>query len=144
MTRMTQSDLVEALRGIDFAMLTTVTPLGDVASRPMSSNGEVEYTGTTCYFTWSSSRMCKDIEANPEVGLTFQGRPGLFGRPPVFIFVQGEAEIVTDRSAFAAHWNPGLERWFINGPDTPGLVMLQVKGNRITYWDGEDTETFTL
>jgi general stress protein 26 len=71
---MIPSDLAKALRGIDFAMLTNVTPLGDVAFRPMSNNGEVEFSGITCYFTWFASRMCKDIEANPEVGLTFLGR----------------------------------------------------------------------
>jgi general stress protein 26 len=144
MTRMTQPDLVDALRDIDVAMLSTITPTGDVASRPMSNNGEVEFSATSYYFTWSHAGMCKDIEANPEVGLTFQGRAGLFGKPPTFIFVQGNADIVTDKAAFAEHWNPGLDRWFKEGPDTIGVVMLRVEATRITYWDGEETETFDL
>jgi general stress protein 26 len=141
---MTQPELVDALRGIDFAMLSTITPLGDVASRPMSNNAEVEFSGTSYYFTWARSGMCKDIEANPEVGLTFQGRPGIFGTPPVFIFVQGNASIVTDRTAFERHWNPGLDRWFTSGAATPGIVMLEIDAQRMTYWNGEDSETFTL
>jgi general stress protein 26 len=144
MTKMTKPDLVEALRGIDFAMLSTITPMGDLASRPMSNNGEVEFSGTSYYFTWSHSRMCKDIEANPEVGLTFQGSAGFFGKPPIFIFVQGNADILTDKAAFAEHWNPGLDRWFKDGPETVGLAMIQVEAARITYWDGEDSETFTF
>ncbi len=141
---MTQPELVDALRGIDIAMLSTITPMGDMASRPMSNNGEVEFTGTSYYFTWAQSRMCKDIGANPEVGLNFQGRAGIFGRPPLFIFVQGNATVVTDKTAFSAHWNSGLDRWFPEGVDTEGLVMLEVVAQRLTYWDGEDTETFTL
>ena len=144
MTKMTQPDLVQALRGIDFAMLSTITATGDVASRPMSNNGEVDYSGTSYYFTWASARMVKDIEANPEAGVTFQGRGGIFGKPPTFIFVQGTAEVITDKAAFAEHWNPGLDRWFTEGPATPGVVMLVVNAGRMTYWDGEDNETFTL
>jgi general stress protein 26 len=144
MPKMTKPDLVDALRDIDFAMLSTISPTGDVASRPMSNNGEVEFSGTSYYFTWSHARMCKDIEANPEVGLTFQSRAGLFGRPPTFISVQGNADIVTDKAAFAAHWNAGLDRWFKEGPETVGVVMLQVEASRITYWDGEDTGTYDL
>ncbi len=144
MSKLTHADLIDALSGIDFAMLSTITPLGDVASRPMSNNGEVEFDGTSYYFTWANSRMCKDIAANPEVGLTFQGRPGLFGRPPVFIFVQGAATIETDKRAFAARWNAGLDRWFTEGVETAGLVMLQVTAQRMTYWDGADSGTFTL
>jgi general stress protein 26 len=144
MTRMTQSDLIEAMRGIDFAMLSTITPQGDVASRPMSNNGEVEFSGTSYYFAWATARMCKDIAANPEVGLTFQAKGSLFEKPPVFIVVQGAAKVVTDKTAFARHWNTGLDRWFTKGIDTPGVVMLEVAAQRMTYWDGDDSESYTL
>lgn len=144
MTKLTRTDLVKALRGIDFAMLTTQTAAGEVASRPMSNNGEVDFDGQSHYFTWSRSRMVDDIRAHPQVGLTFQGRGGLFGSPPLFIFVQGRADIITDKDAFALHWNAGLDRWFTEGPDTPGVVMLTVSALRMSYWDGEVSDTITL
>jgi general stress protein 26 len=125
-------------------MLSTITPMGDVASRPMSNNGEVEFSGNSYYFTWAKSRMCKDIEANPEVGLAFQGPAGLFGKPPMFIHVQGRATVVTDKEAFAEHWNSGLDRWFTEGVETPGIVMLAIEAQTITYWNGEHTETFVF
>ncbi len=31
-----------------------------------------------------------------------------------------------------------LERWFKDGVDTPGLVLIKVHAGRIHYWDGED------
>jgi general stress protein 26 len=41
-------------------------------------------------------------------------------------------------SAFRAHWTSDLDRWFVNGVDTPGIVLIKVKATRITYWDGEE------
>ncbi len=79
-----------------------------------------------------------DIEAEPQVGLTFTGAAGLFGKPPIFIAIEGKAEIIRDKAAFAAHWIGELDRWFDEGIDTPGMVMIKVHADRIHYWDGED------
>jgi general stress protein 26 len=55
----------------------------------------------------------------------------------VFITVQGEAKLIRDKKAFEAHWVDDLERWFEDGVDTEGLVLIKVHANRIHYWDGE-------
>ena len=39
---------------------------------------------------------------------------------------------------FAEHWDKSLDRWFEQGIDTPGLVLIEVDAKRIHYWDGED------
>ena len=134
---MTLEDLAKAMRDIDFGMLTTRTEGGNFAARPMSNNSDVEYDGDSHYFTWEQSRMVRDIEADAKVGLTFQGRTGLLGKPPLFVSVEGEAEVVRDKAAFAAHWQPDLDRWFEQGVDTPGVAMLKIHATRIHYWDGE-------
>lgn len=126
------SDLAETMRGIDIAMLTTRTDGGQLAARPMSNNGEVEYDGDSYYFTSEQSRMVRDIGRDPKVGLGFSGRGG------VYLAVAGEAELIRDKSAFEAHWSPDLDTWFENGIETPGLVMIKVRAKRIKYWDGED------
>ena len=135
---MTMHDLAKAMGKIDFAMLTTRTDGGQLATRPMSNNGQVDYDGDSFYFSWDSARTISDIVGDPNVALSFQGSAGLLGKPPVFVAVEGKADIVRDKSVFAEHWSPDLERWFPDGVDTVGLLMIHVHAVRIHYWDGAD------
>jgi general stress protein 26 len=134
----TFSDITEKVRDIDFAMLLTRTESGEIAGRPMSNNRDVEYDGDSFFFTWEQARSVTDIERDPKVALSYSGSKGLLGQPPVFIAIQGEAELIRDKAEFEAHWTKGLERWFEDGVDTPGLVLIKVHANRIHYWDGEN------
>jgi general stress protein 26 len=138
MSSMTLKELAHAMKKIDFAMLTTRTDGGQLATRPMSNNGEVDYDGDSYYFSWDSARTVGDIASDPHVALSFQGSAGLLGKPPMFVAVEGTAEIVRDKAAFAERWSPGLERWFPEGIDTKGMVMIHVHADRIHYWDGSD------
>ncbi|PPK84749.1 general stress protein 26 [Neolewinella xylanilytica] len=138
MADMTLEQLSEKIRDIDFGMFSTRTEGNAVASRPMSNNGEVEYDGDSYFFCHESTRMVSDIEGDAHVGLTFTGKKGLLGKPPIFIAIVGTAELIRDKARFAKHWVEDLERWFKQGIDTPGLVMIRVQAERIHYWDGED------
>ena len=138
MSDWTFSDITEKVRDIDFAMLLTRTESGEIAGRPMSNNRDVEYDGDSFFFTWEQARSVADIERDPKVALSYSGSKGLLGQPPVFIAIQGEAELIRDKAEFEAHWTKGLERWFQDGVDTPGLVLIKVHANRIHYWDGEN------
>ena len=138
MADMTLEQLSEKIRDIDFGMLSTKTEGDQVASRPMSNNGEVEYDGDSFFFCHESTRMVSDIEGDSKVGLTFTGKKGLLGKPPIFIAIVGTADLIRDKAMFAKHWVKDLERWFEQGIDTPGLVLIKVHADRIHYWDGED------
>ncbi|MBB4005358.1 pyridoxamine 5'-phosphate oxidase family protein [Aurantimonas endophytica] len=138
MSDMTLSDLAEAMRDIDFAMLSTKTEAGDIAARPMSNNRDVDYDGDSFFFTYEQARTVSDIERDPKVGLSFQGKAGLLGKPPMFISVEGTAELIRDKSQFEAHWNSDLDYWFEDGIDTPGVVLIKVHADRIHYGNGKD------
>ena len=138
MAGMTLDDISAAMSKIDFGMLSTKTEGGAVASRPMSNNGEVAYRGDSFFFTWEGARIVSDIEGDAHVGLTFTGSAGLLGGPPLFIAVEGDADLVRDKAQFAAHWTKDLGRWFEQGVDTPGLVMIHVRARRIHYWNSGD------
>lgn len=78
------------------------------------------------------------------VSLTFTAPPSLLGKPGIFIAVEGVASLVRDKAAFEDHWVPDLERWFPEGVDTPGIVLIKVSASSIRYWDGEENGEVTL
>ncbi len=134
----TLTDIAKEMKDIDFVMLQTKTEGGQIAARPMSNNRDVEYDGDSWYFLFDDSRTFQDISRDPKVGLSLQGNKGLLGKPPIFIAVEGQAEIIRDKSTFAEHWTKDMDRWAKDGIDTPGLAMIKVHAGRIHYWDGQD------
>jgi general stress protein 26 len=134
----TLADISEKMRDIDFTMLSTHGADGAIASRPMSNNRDVDYDGDSYFFTCDDTQMVPDIERNARVGLSFQSKAGLFGVRPFFVAVEGQAELIRDKAQFEAHWTSGLDRWFKQGVDTPGLTMIKVRADRVHYWDGEE------
>jgi len=131
-------DLAEIMKDVDFAMLSTHSEKGTIAARPMSNNREVAYDGDNWFFACDGTRLFDDLRANPNVGLAFHGKGGLLGMKPVFVHVEGRAELIKDKAQFEAHWTKGLSMWFEQGVDTPGLTLIKVHGIRAHYWDGED------
>ena len=131
-------DIADAMRDIDFTMLSTITAGGSVAARPMSNNQDVEYNGDSWFFALEDTDTVQEILANPEVGMTLHGNSSLLGRPPLFIAASGSAEVIRDKALFEQHWNKDLERWFADGVDTPRLTLIKVRAQHLHYWDGED------
>jgi len=84
--------------------------------------------------------MVADIQRDPRVGLSLQGRAGILGKPPLFVAIEAMAELIHDKAVFQKHWNPELERWFRQGVETPGLVLIKAHAKRIKYWDGEEED----
>jgi general stress protein 26 len=138
MSDLTLPDIAKRMREIDFAMLLTHAQGGEIAGRPMSNNRDVDYDGDSYYFTWQDSHMVGDIARDPKVALAFMGEKHLLGKPGIQINVEGSAELIRDKQAFREHWTKELDRWFEQGPDTPGVVMIKVHASRIHYWDGMD------
>ena len=144
MAKMTLDQLSEKMRDIDFAILSTRTEGGAIAGRPMSNNREVDYDGDSYFFTCDDSRTVSDIARDPHVGLGYQAKSGLLGMRPFFLTAEGRAELIRDKAAFEAHWTKDLDRWFEQGVDTPGLVMIKVSAERLHYWDGYDEGELAL
>ncbi|HWU95074.1 MAG TPA: pyridoxamine 5'-phosphate oxidase family protein [Sphingomonas sp.] len=140
----TLEQLAEMMKDVDFAMLSTHSDGGTIAARPMSNNREVDYDGDNWFFACEDTRLVADLKANAQVGLAFHGKAGLLGMKPVFVHIEGVAELIRDKAAFEEHWTKGLNLWFKEGVDTPGLVLIRVHGTRAHYWDGEDQGEIVL
>jgi general stress protein 26 len=132
------TDIAKEMKHIDLLMLSTQTEGGKIASRPMSNNKDVEYDGDSVFFALEDASAVTDIARDANVSLALQGSKGLLGKPPIFIAVEGKGELIRDKAAFQEHWVPDLERWFKQGVDTPGLVLIKVHASLIHYWDGQD------
>jgi general stress protein 26 len=138
------SDISEKMRDIDFAMLSTRTEDGAIAARPMSNNREVEFDGDSFFFTCADTRTIADIVHDPNVGLSYQSKSEMLGMKPIFIAIEGRAELIRDQDEFAKHWTKDLDQWFQDGVETPGLVLIKVKAQRLHYWHGYDEGEIAL
>ena len=144
MTTMTLEELASQLKKIDFCMLSTNAGSGRISSRPMNNNGDVEYDGDSWFFSYEDSKKVSEIEGIDDVSLTFTAAPSLLGKPGIFIAVEGTASLIRDKSAFEAHWVAELGRWFPEGIETSGIVLIKVSAKTIQYWDGEDNGELSL
>ncbi len=133
----TLANIAETMRDIDFCMLSTRGPDGGIAARPMSNNRDVAFDGECWFFTDEKTQTVSDIGRDAQIGLGFQGKSGLFGKPPMFIAVEGRATLNRDRDLIKAKWHKSLNFWW-DGPEDPGIVLIKVQAERIHWWDGMD------
>jgi general stress protein 26 len=120
--------LARHLRSLDICMMVTLSPRRVLNSRPMSNNGDASYKGDSYFFTYEGSQKIKDITANPQVSLNFEGEKGMY------ITITGKAKLIRNKPQMSAHWIDSLSIWFRQGLDTPGIVLIHVKGTKIKYW----------
>jgi general stress protein 26 len=115
---------------IDFCMLTTVDDQGDLHSRPMSLNNEIDDDGNLWFFTSSNSLKAHEIENNSKVNASFANTDS-----HQYVSISGVAELLTDRGKIKELWKPILKAWFPDGPDQADLALLKVKIEKAEYWD---------
>ena len=125
--------VAEAMKEIDFCMMTTVDGNGTMHGRPMSNNTEVEFDGDTYFFTYHDTKKVRDLETTPRVSLAYAS-PDM-----TFIHLYGDAAILEDKELMEKHWNKGLMQWFPEGIETEGIRILRVTCDYVRYWtkDGE-------
>ncbi len=131
--------LREMVQGIDFAMLTTVSAEGTLHSRPMSTNGDVEFDGDLWFFTCQSSHKVEEIAANPRVNVSF-AHPG----KQEYLSMSGVAELVRDQAVIDRLWKPQHKVWFPKGKDDPEIMLLKVHVHQAEYWDSPSSPVAKL
>ena len=126
--------LREIVKAVDICMLTTVDERGDLHSRPMSNNRDVEFDGDLWFFTYGSSHKADEVGRVPRVNASFADVEG-----QLYASLTGQAEVVRDRAQIEEHWQPQLKAWFPEGVDTPDIALLKVTVERAEYWDGSQS-----
>ena len=123
--------LSEMIKAIDLCMLTTVDESGNLHSRPMSLNGDVDEEGNLWFFTSSNSHKASEIERTPNVNVSFVDTGDQH-----YVSISGTAQLVHDRDKIKELWKPVLKAWFPDGPDQADVALLKVKVTKAEYWDG--------
>jgi len=122
--------LRELVKDIDFCMLTTVDEGGDLHSRPMSSNGDIDEDGDLWFFTSASSHKVSEIEKLPKVNVSFADPDN-----QRYVSVSGTAQLVRDREKIDELWRPEFKIWFPEGKEDPEVALLRVNLEKAEYWD---------
>jgi len=125
----TLAKIRELTKQIDFCMLTTEVD-GKLRSRPMSTNGEVEFDGDLWFFTYGKSHKVEEIEGEPHVNASFSDT-----KSHVYISMSGTAKLVRDREKIKELWRPSLKLWFPKGVDEPDIALIKVHVDFVEYWD---------
>lgn len=122
--------LREMVKDIDFCMLTTVDENGDLHSRPMSVNGEIDPNGDLWFFTGVSSHKVSEVAQSPKVNASFADPDN-----QRYVSVTGVAELVRDRKKIDELWKPEFKMWFPEGKEDPEVALLRVRLEKAEYWD---------
>ena len=122
--------LRELVKDIDFCMLTTVDESGNLHSRPMSSNGDIDADGDIWFFTSASSHKVTEIDKLPKVNVSFADPDN-----QRYVSVSGSAQLVRDRAKIDELWRPEFKIWFPEGKDDPEVALLRVRLEKAEFWD---------
>jgi len=122
--------LRELVKDIDFCMLTTVDEGGDLHSRPMSSNGDIDADGDIWFFTNASSHKVSEIAKLPKVNVSFADPDN-----QRYVSVSGTAQLVRDRAKIDELWRPEFKIWFPEGKADPEIALLRISLEKAEYGD---------
>jgi general stress protein 26 len=125
--------LSELMKGIRFAMFTTVEEDGTLHSRPMATQ-EVEFDGDLWFFTHISAPKVWETQQHRQVSVTFED-PG----KNKFISTSGVAQLILDREKMQQLWKPALKVFFGQGLEDPDLGLIKVSVEKAEYWDSAPT-----
>jgi general stress protein 26 len=123
----------ELMKGIRFAMLTTVEPDGSLHSRPMATQ-EVEFDGDLWFFTRADAPKVSEANQHRQVSVSFADP-----EKSKFLSASGPAILVRDRAKIEELWKPHYKVFFPEGLDDPELALLKVTVERAEYWDSSPT-----
>ena len=125
--------LAAMMKGIKFAMLTTVEEDGSLHSRPMTTQ-EVEFDGDLWFFTQEHSPKVWEAGQHRHVNVSFADP-----EKSRFISASGVATLVGDRAKMEQLWKPAYKIFFPKGVDDPETALLKVTVEKAEYWDSSPT-----
>ena len=132
--RRTVAALVEAAK---IAYVTTVTPEGQLVSRPLGVQLRGKFDGDLWFFTADPSNKTAQVQVNDQVNVAFQADNG-------YVSISGTGTVSHDRAVIDELWNRGAEAWFEGGKADPHVALLQVHAESAEYWTLDQPMAVTM
>ncbi len=130
--------LLEKIKDINTAMLSTADEDGSIRSRPMR-HLEANEDGTIYFFTEYNSGKTDEIKNDSHVNLSY-AKPG----DQMYVSVSGKAQVYRDQQKIDELWNPAMKAWFPDGKDDPKIGILKVTIDKAEYWDSPSSAVVHL
>ncbi len=126
------------VKGIKFAMMTTVDPDGSLASRPMACQ-ETDFDGDMWFFTQKTSGKILSLMKDQHVNLGYASLT-----EHRYVSVSGRAELVEDPQKAKELWSPFYRAWFPKGLEDPNLILIRVRVETAEYWNSPSSMVVQL
>jgi general stress protein 26 len=122
--------LGEMIKGIEVAMLTTAEEDGSLRSRPMRTLDD-EFDGNLYFFTKAAAPKVGEIEQDRHVCVSYA-----VPQDERYVSMSGIARLLRDRAKMEELWSPGLQTWFPDELEDPGVALLWISVTQAEYWEG--------
>ena len=130
--------LIDKIKDIDIAMMTTQEPDGMLRSRPMRTM-ETKEDGVLWFFTGYESAKSQELKQDSHVNLSY-AKPG----DNLYVSVSGRATLSRDKAKIDELWNPAFKAWFPEGKDDPNIGLIKVTIDHAEYWDAPNSAVVHL
>ena len=125
--------LNELIKGIDFAMLTTIHSDGSLHSCPMATQ-DVDGDGAIWFFSHAKTEKVEAIRIDPRVNLAYSDADS-----QRYVSISGRCELVRDHAKAKQLWKPVYGTWFPKGIEDPNLILLKVQVQEADYWHTDES-----
>ena len=124
-----RTKVIELVKDLDIAMLSTRGTDGKFHSRPMAVS-DAEFGGTLYFLTDVRSGKVHDLETDPETIVTFSDH-----KAQTYVAMRGRGSLTTDKTAIRDHWTDKAKAWFPGGVEDPDIALIAVAVEDAEYWD---------
>lgn len=125
--------LIEKIKDIKVAMMTTMDTDGSLRSRPMR-HSEVKADGIIWFFTGYESGKSHEIKNDSHVNLSYSNPDD-----ELYVSVSGRASLTRDQAKIDELWSPALKAWFPEGKEDPNIGLIKVSIDKAEYWDAPNS-----
>ncbi|WP_187260712.1 pyridoxamine 5'-phosphate oxidase family protein [Pontibacter beigongshangensis] len=137
-TKENLNKLIEKIKDIDIAMMTTHEQDGTLRSRPMSTQ-QIKDDGYLWFFTGYDSGKSHELNNDSHVNLSY-AKPG----DNLYVSVSGRATLTRDKQKIEELWSPAMKAWFPDGKDDKNIGLIKVTIEQAEYWDSPNSAVVHL